>query len=1044
LCKLLEENVRPERIIATTFTQKAAAELQERVRIRLLEAGRTEAANALGSAMIGTVHSIGIRLLQRFAFEAGVSPLVEVIDEADEQRLFNESLAQVLSAQRIETMNTLAEKLGLTQKGFGEAYDWRRDIRSITDVARSNNFSRSVLEESKQRSWNTFQAYLPEPAPADSLTWNNRLVAHIDQCIAALEANASDTTKVTREAVETLRISQNQLSARGGLDWADWVRIGKLKVSAKSRDLAEPLTEFARSHDQHATFQSDIRSFQELVFDIAIDALEEYQQYKKKRGLIDYTDMEAYISRLLRKDVVRQAIEGELDLLLVDEFQDTSPMQLDIFLQLSRIAKRSIWVGDPKQSIYGFRGAEPALMQAIVEATGGVKPENVLNRSWRSRPDLVFASNAIFTKAFDTLPAEQVALDPVFSHDTEAETAHTMGIDLPPALQHWHFKNEADERKAPKAWFQQSVAEQIFVTLRRGWPVFDKKRKNTRPIQPGDIAVLCRSNKDCMDMAEALNQAGVKASIARSGLLETTEARLVTSCLKYLLNENDHLSAAEVLIISGASELEELIRNRVAWLHEQEQQGRSGTWAAHEPLLVQLNTLRTRVIDLSASEALNLLLDELDLGRISIGLGDANQRLQNLDALRKLSHEYEKACTRLHAAATLGGFLLWLNEKTEQGSDAQGSSQNMDAVNVLTYHKSKGLEFPLTVCMNIDQNLREKVWGVNLVSDAQPQIDDILANRWIRFWVNPYGQQARNTRLLEQLEQGQEWQDALEAALAEEARLLYVGLTRARDYLVFPTSIKPTLWLNRVFNEGQGDMPTLDPNQPETPFEWNGLWLNAQTEVIWSGATPGERGINEAPTPYPAAHTGRSTIQRLPHRIEHLIETPPLALQINQPFAFASWLPIKADLPDAAIHALRHCMSSIHTDSKELAVLQSQLYDLHEAFTSEDLIRQTEAFRSLVQQHAPGYSAIAQYPLEGWYGSRWLKMKVDLHLEGDQETISVFFAPFSEGMKKWEQTARPLISSAFWAAWMLGQAQPAKRHKAWIVFPFEGQVCICS
>ena len=102
MVELLREGVRPAGIVATTFTQKAAAELQERVRVRLLESGMSEAANELGSALIGTVHSIGTRLLQRFAFEAGVSPLVEIIADNDSQRLFNESLAQVLTPEHLE------------------------------------------------------------------------------------------------------------------------------------------------------------------------------------------------------------------------------------------------------------------------------------------------------------------------------------------------------------------------------------------------------------------------------------------------------------------------------------------------------------------------------------------------------------------------------------------------------------------------------------------------------------------------------------------------------------------------------------------------------------------------------------------------------------------------------------------------------------------------------------------------------------------------------------------------------------------------------
>jgi ATP-dependent exoDNAse (exonuclease V) beta subunit len=105
--------------------------------------------------------------------------------------------------------------------------------------------------------------------------------------------------------------------------------------------------------------------------------MEEYQRYKKERGLIDYTDMEVLIVHLLDQPRVRTVLAGELDLLMVDEFQDTNPMQLEIFLKLSGMVDQAIWVGDPKQSIYGFRDAEPSLMKAVIEAVGGVRPEDI-------------------------------------------------------------------------------------------------------------------------------------------------------------------------------------------------------------------------------------------------------------------------------------------------------------------------------------------------------------------------------------------------------------------------------------------------------------------------------------------------------------------------------------------------------------------------------------------------------------------------------------------------------------------------------------------
>ncbi len=1055
MVELLQQGVRARGIIATTFTQKAAAELQERVRARLLEAGMTDAANELGSALIGTVHSIGVRLLQRFAFEAGVSPLVEIIADGDQQRLFNESLAQVLTEHRIETMNRLADRLGLTKKNDDQPYDWRRVIREMTDVARANNFSRDVLETSKQRSWESFEQLLPPAQETAPLTWNNQLISLIDQTVAALDANDADETKTTREAAEELRSLQNQLKWRGELYWHEWVRIGKVKVGAKSRDLFQPLLDFARTHDEHPEFRADVRQFIGLVFDIAADALGEYEEYKKKRGLIDYTDMETYVSRLLRIGAVREALGAELDLLLVDEFQDTSPIQLDIFLQLSRLARHSIWVGDPKQSIYGFRGAEPALMQAIIRATGGVRPENILRKSWRSRPDIVYAVNAIFTRAFPDLPADQVALDPAHQAapgpPAGAQPAlfpPAGGADPAAALVHWHFRNEADDRKVPGSpWMEQCIAAQIHVLLDRQTPVWNKNRDTTRPAQPGDIAVLCRSNDGCAKMAEALHRTGLKAAIARTGLLETPEGKLTLACLKYLLNPADALSAAEILTLTGAQSLEQLVDSRLDYLEQLRSGDDPGRWAAEHAFIRQLLELRASTIDLGASEMLNLALDELDLRRIVARFGNATQRLDNLDRLRHYALEYESACQRLHAAASLGGFLLWLNDLGRAGQDFQGSGESPDAVKVLTYHKSKGLEFPITVCHNLNQALKENIWGLQLVAERpEPDLDDILGHRWLRFWVNPYGDQWRNTRLDENIRQSDAWVAAARQALEEEARLLYVGLTRARDYLIFPTHAKGTPWLNRVFHHGDETIPTLDPDSAETPFIWNGIPVLSHTELLFMPRDFPEAMPVESAVRFHGPQAGKHPVARAPQRIDPLNEWPHgFQYALGEPVAFAAWLDLQSEYTPALGRALQTFFTG---DTAELpaerrlalARLQLRTRGVLEALAPEALVRQSSDFRRFAETHFRPETWSPHCLLEGRQGRRYLKMEIDLLLENENTAIAFLFAGFAEGMKKWKALAQPYFPVVGWLHRLLEPSMPGKTAQYWVVLPVEGQM----
>ena len=338
MVRLMREGVRASGIIATTFTKKAAAELQERVRVKLLSEGLNEQAEDLTNALVGTVHSLGVKLLQRFAYEAGISPEVAIIAEEDQQILFNQSLATVLTDERVEKMTLLCDRLGLSSN---EYFDWRREVRQITEVARANDFSREVLERSRERSFESFRVFLGEPAKKSAEAFNAELSEMLKSSIERLESNA-DETQVTKNVVKDLVELERDLRLRGELSWRNWAKISKLKPGAKSKDDVVDLLDFAKVHEQHPQFQQDIKAFIDQVFELALAALDEFAAYKKQRGLIDYTDMEALIMDLLRDEQVQTVLRNELDLLLVDEFQDTSPMQLEIFLKLSQLARHSI------------------------------------------------------------------------------------------------------------------------------------------------------------------------------------------------------------------------------------------------------------------------------------------------------------------------------------------------------------------------------------------------------------------------------------------------------------------------------------------------------------------------------------------------------------------------------------------------------------------------------------------------------------------------------------------------------------------------------
>ncbi|SEP62171.1 UvrD-helicase domain-containing protein [Neolewinella agarilytica] len=861
---------RPSGIIATTFTKKAAAELRERVRVKLLREGMSREANELKNALIGTVHGLGVKLLRRFAFEAGVSPQVDIIAEEDHQRLFNLSMAAVISLETIEEIETLCDKLGLSRDG--EKFNWRKEVLRLVEIIRGNNFSAATIARSKANSWSSLAELLPpvnERLTAESFT--SRLKIALTETIAALRGNEEvDGTKKTATAISYLRRLSGQLQRRGYLPWHELCKLARFEkeVGAKSREFVDIIVDIGLAHTTTAAFQNDLHRYQDLLFDAAEASIAEYDRYKKSRGRIDYTDMEVLVLDLLDHPGVKATLERELDLLMVDEFQDTSPIQLAVFLKLSKLARQSVWVGDPKQSIYGFRGAEPRLMKAVMEASGPMDPANIQKNSWRSREDIVYACNALFTKAFPEIPEPAVVLEPVrlrsgssFAPAESAQMAERSGI------LHWHFELEGKARYA-KSWNQAVVAKAVRELLDSPPPCRPKGSEEERSLLPGDIAILCRSNYGCVAMAEALAAQGLPAAIARTGLLDTAEAHLLLACLKYMLNRQDSLSVAEILLFGQRYGLPDIIEKRLDWLEyydtlSPEEKRKAIRWGHDEVLIKSLNELRAATYEHSTSEMINLLLERLDLRRIIVAWGDGEQRLSNIDELRRLATAYEDNCHRQHRAASLGGYLLYLDELLRGQRDQQGASERMDAVNVLTYHRSKGLEWPAVVAMDLDQKLRADVWGITIVSETEEvDLDQPLAGRWLKYWVNPYGKLTSGVPWLEALSESM-WQDsATEEAMAEEARLLYVGFTRARDYLILPTAKTGAPWLDRAFSRGGGIIPVLDPNSSDAPFDWAGHEVTKYTQTWTEPRNLPSGELSHQPVPFlEGPRAGRQTIE---------------------------------------------------------------------------------------------------------------------------------------------------------------------------------------
>jgi ATP-dependent helicase/nuclease subunit A len=389
-----ELGIAPDRIVATTFTKKAAAELIERGRQALLKAGRGDEAELFRAARIGTVNAVAGMIVSDFAFEAGISPDLMVLDDARAQEAFRRSLGEVVTPDDLLDLARLSSRF--------DELNWQEIVRQIADAIRTNHLDLEALDRDCETSVHSFLDLLATSTETGA-DLDARLESVLVQACTDLRARIDsgvDKVDKSAQALDKCERALHRLKGQGALPWPEWAALTNLEASSKANALCEAVRQAACAFHRHPQLREDCELAIRLCFGLARRTLTAYQRFKTERRAIDFVDQETLALELLQRSDVQDALSAEISLVLVDEFQDVSPLQLALFLALSRISPRNVWVGDQKQAIYGFRGADPSLMEAVVgELLRGKDPET-LGIGRRSRAPLVHLTNALFVAPF--------------------------------------------------------------------------------------------------------------------------------------------------------------------------------------------------------------------------------------------------------------------------------------------------------------------------------------------------------------------------------------------------------------------------------------------------------------------------------------------------------------------------------------------------------------------------------------------------------------------------------------------------------------------
>ncbi len=830
VARLLLGGVEPQHILCLTYTKAAASEMQNRLFKRLgawamldnaplesalldlgikqaldetsLRRARTLFARAIetpGGLKIQTIHSFCGTLLRRFPLEAGVSPQFTEIEDRASDLLRAEIIEGMADGQDAELISNLArlyngeDFVGLTREilneraSFSASFDRAKLMDAFnlpTELTGGDLISQSILEEDIS----LIQTLVPVLMAGGKTDQNVGVILS--------KVNPSDAASLTN--LETAFLTKSGTLSK---------RFPTKKVQESAPTLMDRLFALMERVETARNTRLALATIDqsEVLHSFARRFLDLYASAKEHRALLDFDDLIERARALLSNEAVAAwvlfRIDGGIDHILVDEAQDTSPSQWDVIRKLaeefaagegarSDVERTIFVVGDQKQSIYSFQGADPDAFDAMrdefdrrLEDSGSALQKAALEYSFRSSPVILNHVDSVF---------EDV---PDFPSSTRHIAFHN---SLPGRVDIWpvvpKMKKEADgpwydpvDRKSPTHHHRvlaQQIAEQITKML-SGTIIPTEARNGTvlgKCVEPRDILILVRRRTGIFqDIIRACKEADLP--IAGSDRLRVgaeVAVKDIGALLSFLATPDDDLSLATAL------------RSPLFGWTEQElftlahHRGKQRLWEAlrlqeelHGSTIETLQDLRKHVDILRPFDLIERVLTRHEGRKKLLGrLG--NEAEDGIDALLTQALAYERS-----SVPSLTGFLVWM--ETDDLTIKRQIDSASNQIRIMTVHGAKGLEAPIVIlpeCGPFQTRERGQVRALNGQGVWRPQKED----------------QAPKLRALIDAEKS--------AQSEEDLRLLYVALTRAEKWLIIAASgdlsKEPTDWYQRCFLAAQG------------------------------------------------------------------------------------------------------------------------------------------------------------------------------------------------------------------------------------------------
>ena len=750
-------------ILVVTFTVAATDELVSRIRtilrqanevyhgrptsasnatqqllLRLAEGRETRARERVAAALaevdtlaVFTIHGFCKRVLEEFALESGTAFGASLVED-DEQllidamqhwwrlRLYDDAPLAAFAVANAWGPTSFMAEYRLWSRFPDVRVEPGDSLATVRSVVADRLSALAMLWDTHGAS---FQAHL------SVITWNKG-------------APCADARRM--EALDTLVRNATAGDLAAAVEVADMLSVEGLQQFARNMKKEEKVARAALADLDVAKAATLLKvATERLVQAMRVDCFAAVHARlvaeKQRRNLLGFDDLLGQLSRVLSAQgphgLLAQAIRSQFHAALIDEFQDTDLHQFRIF-DTAFHGRPLFLIGDPKQAIYAFRGAD---VHAYLAAAQTASRRFTLDRNHRSTSRMVEAVNAVFGQRAQAFVEDPIAFHPAQAAENPGQSARLEGTH---AL-HWFFIG-ADERKGKPQPTSHALAQQLTYAA----SIRHMKAQLTAGWKPKQLAVLVRTTSEGVDMADMLRAEGIPAVVSGLGNVlqspEMAELQLVLEAIAAPRHEA-RVRAALATSLWGANcdELLRLVRP-----------GAEGAW---EQLLNELSALRDVWLARGTLQLLQSLYAARNVPARFMAFTDGDRRLTNLRHVTEL----------VHAAAVaddlnMDGVLRWITTRRADATREREIAElrletDAEAVQILTIHKSKGLQFDIVYCPTLYHTFPLKPGTPRLVHEEDGVVFDHGSSR--------YDERTRRANV---------------ERLAEDCRLVYVALTRAR------------------------------------------------------------------------------------------------------------------------------------------------------------------------------------------------------------------------------------------------------------------------